>query len=251
MSSFHLVPPFGFSAGIFGRVMDAVQVCRRSFIPACTAWSDTVPFSADVLFDDGMFLEASIGHRRRKSVGIWGRGAELFYGAGAISEKKLRADGAWGGELILLGFNVHMEDDLISPPDPKILVAVNLINAAEFNHGCRTVSLRSVQELRGCVKHWVNTGYIWRGNTDPINQIMDNVDIAGVCIRWSNWDKWADFWSVIQFVRDLAVDFSSLRLLFAGAFSELVGIQRELTAPYPNRTCVWFSGDVAHRRVGG
>lgn len=97
--SFYLVLPFGFSVspGIFGRVVDAFRGYRLSFIPARPSWNDSVPFSADVCADDGLFLEASIGHRQQQSVEIWGRGAVLFYGAGAISEKKLRVEGAWGG----------------------------------------------------------------------------------------------------------------------------------------------------------
>ena len=250
---FHLVLPFGFSGspGFFGRVIDAVQVYHRSFIPACPSWNDSVHFAADVFVDGGMFLEASIGHRQRKSVGIWGSGAVLFYGTGAISERRLSVEGSWAKELILLGFNVHLEGDFISLPEPKILGAINLINAAEFNPGCRTISLRIIQELRRCINHWANTGYIWRRLTEPINQMMNNVDIAGVWVRCSDWGKWAAFRSVIQFIRDLTVDFSSLRLLFTGTFSELVGIQRELTAPYPNRTCIWFSGDVTLERAGG
>ena len=156
-----------------------------------------------------------------------------------------------GGDLILLGFNVHLEDgDVISLPEPKIIGTVNLISAAEFNHGCRTISLGGIQEHPGCINHWANTGYIWRWLTEPINQMMNNVDTSGVCIMCSDWVKWDAFWSVIQFIRDLAVDFSSWRLLFTGTFYALVGARRQLTAPSPNRTCVWFSGDATLERVG-
>lgn len=158
--------------------------------------------------------------------------------------------GRGGVELILLGLNVHMEDVVISLPEPKILGAINLINAAESNPGWRTISLRIIQDLRGFINHWANAGYIWRMLTEPIYQMMNNVDISGVWIRRSGWGNWAAFWSVIQFSRDLTVDFSSRRLLFTGNVSELVGIQRELTAPSPNRTCVWFSGEATHEMAG-
>ena len=86
---FYLVLPFGFAGSpvIFGRVMDAVQYYHQSFVLACPEWNDSPPFHADVFVDDGMFLEAAIGHRQDKSVLVWGRGADLFFGLEAISKK--------------------------------------------------------------------------------------------------------------------------------------------------------------------
>ena len=55
--------------------------------------------------------------------------------------------------------------------------------------------------------------------------------------------KWADFWSVVQFIRNLTSVQELRRILFAGEFPELVWAQREVTIPSPPRTCVWFSGD--------
>ena len=92
MVFFYLVLPFGFSGspGVFGRIMDAVQAYHQSFVPASPNWNGALAFSADVFVDDGMFLEASIGNRQNQTVQVWGRGAELFFGQQAVSEKKLR-----------------------------------------------------------------------------------------------------------------------------------------------------------------
>ena len=250
---FYLVLPFGFSGppGIFGRIMDAVQEYHRSFAPSHPLWNDCALFLAHVFVDDGMFLEASVGHRQHQTVEVWGRAAVLFYGEGAVSEKKLLAEGTWEERLILLGFEVDLRGDLIRLPEPKVLGAINLVNSQEFNPGCRALSLRGLQELRGSVNHWSNTGYIWRFSTEPINQMMNQADSSGIWIKCSDWGKWAAFWNVVQFIRDLTTDFLHWATLFTGAFSSLVGVEKESTVPSPLRTCIWFSGDATLRRIGG
>ena len=105
-------------------------------------------FEAEVFAGDGMFLEALVGRRCDQTVDVWGRGAELFFDTGAISKKKIKVEGTWGTKLALLGYEVDLASNTISLPGPKILGAVNIIQKAEFNPGCRTLSVQSVQGLR-------------------------------------------------------------------------------------------------------
>ena len=207
MAFFYLVFPSGFSGspGIFGRIMDAVQTYHRPFAPATPERNGDLPYYDDVFVGDAMFLEASIGHRQGQTVKVWDRAAEYFFGHEAVGKKKLDVEGRRGCRLILLGFEVNLEEDVIELPGPKILGAINLVSATEFNPGCLTLSVRALQELRGSINHWSQTGYIWRFSTEPINQMIGHTDSSGVWVRCSDWDKWAALWSVIQFVRDLTL----------------------------------------------
>lgn len=141
--------------------MGDVQLYHRSSTAEYHILKGRLHFTSNVFVDGGMFLAASIGHRQERTVDVWGRGADLFFGSDAVSIKKLNAECTRKKDAILLGFQVDLQSDLTPLPGPKILGSINMINAPEFNPGCRTVGLRSVQELRGCINHWVNTGYIY------------------------------------------------------------------------------------------
>ena len=132
---------------------------------------------------------------------------------------------------VLLGYVVDLEEDAISSPAPKIIGATNLIQSPEFNTGCRTLTLQSVQELRGCINHWSKTWRVWNWLTEPANQMIDCTDSAHIWTRRHDWEKWHAFWAVIQFIRDLSSGRALWRTLFTGRFSELVGLHREATPP--------------------
>ena len=208
-------------------------------------------FEAEVFAGDGMFLEALVGRRCDQTVDVWGRGAELFFDTGAISKKKIKVEGTWETNLVLLGYEVDLASNTISLPGPKILGAVNIIQKAEFNPGSRALSVHSVKELRGCTNHWCNTGHIWRWLAEPVNQVLPQADPSGIWIRCDDWAKWKAFWAGIQFIRDLTSDFVEWSRLFTGRFPDLVGIQKELTVDGSGRAVLWFSGDATPNCIGG
>ena len=230
----YLVLRFGFtgSPGIFGRLMQGVQFSHRPFSPSDTLWDASTPLCAEVFVDDGMFLEAKIGQRMELSTNVWGNGSDLILGDGSISKKKLSSEWTWETKLVLLGYMADLEEDTISLPDSKILGAVNLIQSPEFNPGCRTLTLHSAQELRGCSNHWSKTGRVWNWLTEPVNQMLACVDSENIWIRCGDWGKWTAFRSVIQFILDLSADQVLWRTLLTGCFSELVGVRSG--PPYPS-----------------
>ena len=113
---FYLVLPFGFcgSPGIFGMVMEAVQLYHRSFAPRNHLWNGALYYDAEVFADGGMFLEALVGHRCDQTADVWERGGELFFDTGAISKKKIKVEGTWGTKLALLGYEVDLASNTIS-----------------------------------------------------------------------------------------------------------------------------------------
>ena len=244
--------PFGFdgSPGISGRIMETVLFYRQSFSSRARSGMDPHPFYADVFVDDGMFVEESVGRRQEKSAQVWGRGADLFFGTGARSARKLELEGQWLRDLVLMGYYDDLQNDLISFPCPEILGAAHLINTPEFDSRCQAIILRSIRELRGRINRWGNACYIWRRLTEPVNQMMNQVDASGIWIRCADWGKWSDFWSVVQFIRDLTSGYAFFAKLFTGCFSELSGIRRESTETSPTRTCTRSSGDSTPDRIG-
>ena len=86
---FYLVLPFGFTGSpvIFGRVMKAVEWFHHQRGPNNPVQNGSMRFRSVIYVDDGMFLEPNIGLRPQQSVACWEKGARLFLGDTAISEK--------------------------------------------------------------------------------------------------------------------------------------------------------------------
>ena len=249
---FYLVLPFGFtgSPGIFGRLMQAVQFFHRCHIPPNPEWNGRERLSAELYVDDGMFLEVRMGDRPQISVGNWELGVRLFLGQTGISKKKLDIEGQWATELVLLGFHVNLHTNLISLPNPKITGAYNLINTRVLNYGNCVVSTHDIQELRGCINHWPNTGRIWKWLIPPANRLLTYGDSAGLWVRCNDLDKWTAFWNVVQFIRDIVGCEDNWPRLFSGVFTECIGVVRELTLPDTEREIQWFSGDATPSCIG-
>lgn len=76
-------------------------------------------------------------------------------------------------------------------------------------------------------------------------------DSTGIWARCPVWGERADFWSVIQFVRDIDADSDSWQNHATGRFAESVGIRREIPAPSPDIATIWFSGDATPDCAGG
>ena len=241
---FYMVLPFGFtgSPGIFGRMTQGVKWLRSQFTPENPLWNGTHNIRSEIFVDDGMFIEACIGNRAQQSVEKWEWCATLIMGPTAISTKKLELEGTWENELVLLGYHVNLQSDVISLPDPKVVGAYNLIHQSVFNPGNYTIPLQSMQELRGCLNRWSSTNRLWRWLVEPVNQLLGQTDTGLQWIRSSNSEKWLAFWHVIQFLREVAVDETDWKSLFVGVFSELVGVYAEMSLPNDNRRCIWFSG---------
>ena len=206
---------------------------------------------ADVFVDDGMFIAVEIGNRPSVSGPAWGFGANLFFGIGSISHMKLAAEGARGARLLLLGYHVNLEEDPISLPGPEIIGAFSLINASVFTPGCLALDLHSLQELRGCINHWANTGRVWKWLAEPTNQTMQYADSNGIWIRCD-----------APGPMDIFLGSGAIRPRFVGptglmaraprwCFSELIGMRKELTSPSTARDRVWFSGDATPTKIGG
>ena len=250
---FYLVLPFGFagSPGIFVRVMEGVQYFHQMHDISHPHLNGHEPLSGLIFVDDGMFMELVIGNRPQISVSTWELGVRLFLGRTGISEKKLRIEGSRATELVLSGFHIDLERDLISLPNPKITGAANLLSSAAFNDGNYALGVKDVQELRGRINHWSYTGRSWKWLIPPIDRILCFADGSGMWIRCNGPDKWTSFWNAVQFTREIVPDESNWEILFTGAFSEIVGIAHELSWPNMDRGVTWFSADATPSCIGG
>ena len=145
--------------------MGAFQEYHQLYVPASVIWSGDLPFRDHVFAGGGMFREASI--RRRQSHTEFGGGRRVcLWVRRSEQKKKLETEGA-AREANLLGFAVDHEEGATSPPAPKILRSVNLVNSPEFGPGCRPLDIRGLQELRGSVTHRPNAGHIWKFRLGP------------------------------------------------------------------------------------
>ena len=190
-----------------------------------------------------MFVAVEIGRQPTTSVINRGKGADLFFGHGAISNTKFRVGGARSTQPRFLGYHVDLANGAITLPGPETSGVAELVNSPVFDQCCLTLGLQSLHRLRGFITHWAHTVRILWWPAEPINQMMKNVDANSVWIRRAEWWELTSFWPVIQFIRDFADDGQLLRNFPAGSSPALVGIQKELTFPPNSRDCIWFSGD--------
>ena len=249
---FYLVFPLGFTGppGIFGRIMQGVQYFHRSHFPPNPQWNGAERFSAEVFADDGMFIESFLGERPKICVELWEKGVRLFLGQTCISQKKLEMEGRWETEAVFLGFRINFDADLTSLPNPKITGAYNLLQKQAYDHGNCAVQLHDIQELRGCINLWPYTGRIWKWLTRPVNQLLSYADSNGLWIRCNDPEKWQSFWQALQFMREVVEGENNWPLLFTGVFSEIAGLEHEMTLP-DKPSATWFSADATPTCIGG
>ena len=216
----YIVSPFGFtgSPGIFGRVTMGVGWLHQQTGPMNPIRDGAWRFRSLIFVDGGMFLEPNIGTRPAQSVACFEHGARLLLGDSAISEKKLKLEGEWTQELLLLGYHVNLAMDTITMPGPKLIAAYHLIHLNIFDHGNMTLDLHSAQELRGSMNHWPPAGRLWKWLVEPANGLLGQTNNSLIWIRCPDIHRWAAFWNVITFLRDLSGDPSIWRSLFTGGF---------------------------------
>ena len=81
--------------------------------------------------------------------------------------------------------------------------------------------------------------------------MLGYADSMGLWVRRNDPDKWHAFWNDVAFMREIVEDSDNWEVLFAGVFSEIVGIARELTLPDLKREVSWFSADATPDSIGG
>ena len=80
---------------------------------------------------------------------------------------------------------------------------------------------------------------------------MSYVDRNQVWIRRNDAAKWESFRAVAQFIPDLTTDRSQWVILFAGVFTELIGLAKELAIPDEHRAVCFCSADATPNCIGG
>ena len=238
----YLVLPFGFtgSPDILGRIMGEVGRYRHQRRPSNPLQNGVAPSKNKIFAGDGMFLAPKIGNIATQSVECGADGARLCLRDTAFSAKKFEADGRWAANFLLSGYYVDLDSTTIALPDPKLIASYNVIHLPVFDNGDISVDIHSMEELRGCMNNWLLTGRIRKRLVEHVNGLLGFADNTLVWIRGGGIRRLYAFLNVVRFLRDMTKGPDSWMSRFPGAFSEFVGLPRELARRQENRKWVWF-----------
>ena len=247
----YLVLPFGWTGapGVFASIAEIITRFHNLSSPANPLWAGDHPFQSHLFVDDGILIEPDIAGRLEQSATTWECGSFLVIGNDALNEEKLRIEGEWKSLHIILGYEVDFENFTITLPSEKIIGAQVLLQSPCFTPGNRLLSLHDVQELRGNMTHWQGANHIWRFLAEPINRMLSYADSTETWIRCSQWDTWHCYWSVIFFLREMALKHQEVWTnLFKGHLEELLPVHKRISGPTQCLPILWTTGDATLTR---
>ena len=136
--------------------------------------------------------------------------------------------------------------------NPKVAGAHRLLRPPIFDAGNCVLGFRDIQELRGRINHWANTGRIWKWLIAPANRLLAYDERNSLWIRCKDASERMASWGAIQFARDIVQGECNCVLLFTRVFSEIVGIVHELALPCSDgKMVIWLPADGAPSCMGG
>lgn len=114
----------------------------------------SLAFASHMFVDDAMIIEVGLPGRMDQSARVWAQCCVTVLDSGAVSDKKKRAEGTWGGGThIFLGFRVNVASESISLPEANIEGSNLVICKPDFDPGNTVVPSKSMRELRGIFTH--------------------------------------------------------------------------------------------------
>ena len=89
--------------------------------------------SADLpFFGDSALIESRIRNRPELNVGHWEFCLKRRAGQSSANVDKLTFKGKWGAAAILIGFQFNAESNMVSIPQPMVIVALPSIRSKHF-----------------------------------------------------------------------------------------------------------------------
>ena len=130
--------------------------------------------------DDGIFIELSIPERLAATTERWEYIARGLLGQDALNAGKLKTEGSWEKQQIMLGFVFNLERLTISPPEGKIDGAKVLFGRFLESDRSQRIALLEMQQLRGHVEHSQSTSLVWKLAKHPSDLLLGFSDETGL-----------------------------------------------------------------------
>lgn len=117
---------------------------------------------------DSIFIESDVWDMPTETEEDWAHAPKRICGPGRTDKAKIELEGAWDTSILVSGFEVDSEMDIISVSIPKVEGARVFILRDEFVVRSHHVRWESLQTLRGYMKHWLDAsifiGKLWTLN---------------------------------------------------------------------------------------
>ena len=245
--------PFGWcsSPSRFVRFSDALTKMHQLSGPSDPAWNLPHAFRSNMFIDDGLFVEAMIGARRRRSVELWETLAKGMMSEDAINKEKEQEEGEWKEEQIFLGFAINTKEMTIALPEEKRAGATILFDELFCKFGTRVMRLLTLQRLRGNIEHFRATNLMWSYFTGPIDSLMRYADETGAWINCGSRHVRYAFWNAMDIVRIIRQNENSWNSLFTGKLEILLPPEQRFACVQEPQNIVWISADATMDRIAG
>ena len=249
---FYLALPFGWngSPGVFAMASDFIRDVVGGYRSSTPNWESSMAFAIDVFVDDIMIIEPMIGRRPEMVVDSAEWAVQLTLGTDAVSESKKRIEGYWDEKHILLGFLINVNSGTIELPDEKLEGAKALVKLPIYDPGSRIVTLKALQELRGCYTHWEVANNIWLYFARPVDLLLGFGDEMGIWVNCDDLNIWASYWQTIEWLREIAEDNGEWKKLFNGHLDRCLPLNIRLSGNIQLPPVMWLSSDATLNWIG-
>ena len=213
-------------------------------------WESDLPFPLEIFVDDIMLIEPKIGRRPEMIEESAEWITQITLGWGAISEEKKRIEGNWLSQHILLGFELDVNSGEICSPKEKVEGAERLVWLPVYDPGSKVVPLKALQELRGCITHWMMANPLWNYFARPIDSLLAKGDELGVWVRCGKMPIWTAYWHVVTWLREVSNEGEEWAKLFQGRLERCLPLSVRLSGNLDMPPVMWISPDATLKRIG-
>ena len=109
-----------------------------------------------------------------------------------------------------------MNSGLIELPEENLEGARILVNLPIYDHGSKIVTLKALQELRGCYTHWEMANNAWLLFARPVDLLLSFSDEMGIWVNCDDLNIWAAYWQTIEWLREISQEDAEWKKLFMG-----------------------------------
>ena len=248
----YLAPPFRWRASpaFFPHVGEGITTTRKEFISHDVKRDGSDYFCSLLFAGDAISIEPCLGKRQEMVISCWGHVCRKLLGDSAINADKVRLEGTWIPNHILLGFEANVNDLTIKLPTAMAVGAWNVIQDPMLNHGNRIANVEAIQELRGLLNHWRYANRFWRYMASPVNGLMSFSDSTDTWIRCGNDQVWPAFWNLIASARAMSEVEEARGNLSRWDLEKIISAPKQVGQKKGKGKTVWATGDAVLDKIG-
>ena len=258
----YLVSSFGFSGspGEWAAWGRATEELHRGHCPQDARRDGEVHFCGKILVDDMVLIEPALGLRPWVSSEVYEWGVTKLLGLKAINKANDAEEGQFESSQTIWGVIIDAHKEIMSLPEARILKGAYLLAEAQFNFGCKTLTLKDLQRFRGVATGWATVVAGLKNELKAADVFLGGLDggaavkpkLKGmVAAEEEEQQAWLDLWELFEDCRWLCSRSETWAQKFGGDIRELFPPMERLSLPgNPGGGAVFVSSDATPTVIG-